>query len=397
MSLNCDEKLPSSPTLANSPTSPISVVTFAPEYDPESGRLQKKPTFRDRLSFGSQLKDAPPNTTVEEFREQERLATDEIAETDTRTLEASPNGYPRLSTFLASEPNFSLYRGFHTLHSRILLELQDDIAALERDLDEVDKVDDGTEAGKKRLANRQFDLKRSRGEDGFRPRREILAELRTKLLEYDELLIKARDIQGFQKPSYRDYRSVRTWFWNLKPLVSKEAGFIKKKEDIITLRSGREWSSFDGLVESTLRRFDCGLVRVGHSANVPPTKVREHLSTSLILPQRIFCTRELREKTDDQNMFYYSASRVEAFVGLIITSIIFVLLVLPVIVMYKLTSYGQGEHGTFRAIGVLVVFTLLFSAAMSLLTKARRHELFAAAAAYCAVLVVFISNFSGGS
>lgn len=65
--------------------------------------------------------------------------------------------------------------------------------------------------------------------------------------------------------------------------------------------------------------------------------------------------------------------------------------------MYKLTSYGQGEHGTFRAIGVLVVFTLLFSAAMSLLTKARRHELFAAAAAYCAVLVVFISNFSGGS
>lgn len=113
--------------------------------------------------------------------------------------------------------------------------------------------------------------------------------------------------------------------------------------------------------------------------------------------QHIFCTRELREKTDDQNMYYYSASRVEAFVGLIITSIIFVLLVLPVIVMYKLTSYGQGEHGTFKAIGVLVVFTLLFSAAMSMLTKARRHELFAAAAAYCAVLVVFISNFSGGS
>ncbi|TID27266.1 hypothetical protein E6O75_ATG00033 [Venturia nashicola] len=408
MSLNYDQKVPSSPSLPTSsspsspslpasPTSPIPGLTFASEYDPEAGKLQKKPTFHERFSFGSKLRDAPPNTTVEEFREQARLATDEIAETDTRTLEGSPNGYPRVSTFLASEPNFSLYRGFHTLHSRVLLELQDDIAALERELDEVDRVDDETEAGKKRLANRQFDLKRSRGEDGFRPRREILAELRTKLLEYDELLIKARDIQGFQKPSHRDYKSVRTWFWNLKPLVSKEAGFIKKKEDIITLRSGREWSSFDGLVESTLRRFDCGLVRVGHSTNVPPTKVREHLSRSLISRQRIFCTRELREKTHDQNMYYYSASRVESFVGLIITSIIFVLLVLPVIVMYKLTSYGQGEHGTFRAIGVLVVFTLLFSAAMSMLTKARRHELFAAAAAYCAVLVVFISNFSGGS
>ena len=62
--------------------------------------------------------------------------------------------------------------------------------------------------------------------------------------------------------------------------------------------------------------------------------------------------------------------------------------------MYHLTSIGQ-RNSTFDAIGVLVVFTLLFSAAMSLLTKAQRHELFAASAAYCAVLVVFISNFNG--
>lgn len=65
--------------------------------------------------------------------------------------------------------------------------------------------------------------------------------------------------------------------------------------------------------------------------------------------------------------------------------------------MYQLTSLGKGTHGTFDAIGVLVVFTLLFSAAMSCLTKAKRHELFAAAAAYCAVLVVFISNFNGNN
>lgn len=96
-------------------------------------------------------------------------------------------------------------------------------------------------------------------------------------------------------------------------------------------------------------------------------------------------------------MYYYSASRVEAFVGLIITSIIFVLLILPVVAMYKLTSFGTGQTGTFDAIGVLVVFTLLFSAAMSMLTKARRHELFASSAAYCAVLVVFISNFSNSN
>jgi ABC-type transport system involved in cytochrome bd biosynthesis fused ATPase/permease subunit len=114
---------------------------------------------------------------------------------------------------------------------------------------------------------------------------------------------------------------------------------------------------------------------------------------SLHDPQRIFATKELRDKTNDKCIYYYSQSRIEKLVGLIITLIIFILLVLPVVAMYRLTSIGD-RNSTFDAVGILVVFTLLFSAAMSLLTKAKRHELFAASAAYCAVLVVFISNLS---
>ena len=104
-------------------------------------------------------------------------------------------------------------------------------------------------------------------------------------------------------------------------------------------------------------------------------------------------TPELRAKTNDKKIHYFSSSRIEKLVGLIITTIIFVLLVLPVVAMYRLTSIGD-RNSTFDAVGVLVVFTLLFSAAMALLTKAKRQELFAASASYCAVLVVFISNFS---
>jgi hypothetical protein len=80
-------------------------------------------------------------------------------------------------------------------------------------------------------------------------------------------------------------------------------------------------------------------------------------------------------------------------VGLLITSIIFVLLVVPVVVMYKMTSLSRSQHSMFLAIAVLIIFTLLFSGAMGALTVAKRHEIFAASAAYCAVLVVFISNF----
>lgn len=100
--------------------------------------------------------------------------------------------------------------------------------------------------------------------------------------------------------------------------------------------------------------------------------------------------------------------------NILITLIIFVLLVVPVVSMYLLTSttahapnelLGSSDavgsaidantRDTLNAVGLLIVFTLLFSGAMSLLTKAARHDIFAAAAAYCAVLVVFIGNFTG--
>jgi polyphosphate kinase 2 (PPK2 family) len=64
-----------------------------------------------------------------------------------------------------------------------------------------------------------------------------------------------------QQPSKRDYRSVRRWFNNLQPLVDEEQDFIRCKEDLITLRHGRECAGFDGLVESVVHKLNCRLVR----------------------------------------------------------------------------------------------------------------------------------------
>lgn len=77
----------------------------------------------------------------------------------------------------------------------------------------------------------------------------------------------------------------------------------------------------------------------------------------------------------------------------IITAIVLILLIIPVVVMWKLSNMDE-EANPFEAIGILIVFTLLFGLAMCSLTRATRQELFAASAAYCAVLVVFISNFT---
>ena len=113
--------------------------------------------------------------------------------------------------------------------------------------------------------------------------------------------------------------------------------------------------------------------------------------------QWLFLTPELRIKTADQNVHYLKRSRVNALIGFIITGIILILLVLPVLVMYRLTALDAKYPATFKSIAVLVSFTLLFSIAMFLITKAPRHDLFAASAAYCAVLMVFVGNVNNSS
>ncbi|OCL10360.1 hypothetical protein AOQ84DRAFT_387569 [Glonium stellatum] len=313
-------------------------------------------------------------------------------------VESCPLGYPRLAAFNASEQNFMLYRGFSYVHACLLLDLQTSISALECELDEFDN-EDNTDEQRLRLQCREEDIETAReavSETGTkrRTRRDVLEELHNQtsfslrpenyyLSDNKYVLLGFARRTGLfepvgsstlplQRPTDRDYRSARTWFHNVRPIVQLEEGYIGLREDILSLRHGREWAGFDGMIESLLHKLDCKLIR------------------------KIFCTPDLLNKTSDERVYYFSPSRVEKLVGFIITSVIFVLLVLPVVAMYRLTSLGN-TRSMFSAIGVLTIFTLLFSAAMSLLTKAKRHELFAASAAYCAVLVVFITNFSPAS
>ncbi|KAL6707392.1 hypothetical protein ACN47E_004171 [Coniothyrium glycines] len=324
-----------------------------------------------------------------------------VTETRTRILEDTPRGYPRLAAFQSSEANFALYRSFSYLHSRILLDLQDEITALEKELDEVDW--DDSEDDPERLHSRETDVDRAASEGASRNRRVILREIRTKLMEYDEVLIKARTLESFQKPSDRNYRSVRRYHYNEKPLMDSEMDSIRSKEDIVSLSNGREWAMFDSGVESVIHSIDGALGKVFRT-KTPPL-------------ERYFRTPELQAKTTNAYISLYSSTRIDKLVNVLITFVIFCLLVIPVVTMYQLTSTNThteadpsgnrttvaqvqtevkiSSRDTFNAVGVLIVFTLLFSAAMSLLTRAARHELFAASAAYCAILVVFIGNFTG--
>ncbi|KJY01544.1 hypothetical protein TI39_contig287g00019 [Zymoseptoria brevis] len=304
------------------------------------------------------------------FVQQDHRA-DEVRSVSHDHQTAAPEGYSKIATFQSSDPNFLQYRKFGYLHSRVLSALQFDIEKLEKQLDKLDDFDKSSPNGDARklssLARDNLDggPERLRDNHEFQnrfdmTRPEVVAELRMKLAEYDEMLLKTKAVTSLQKPSRMDY----------------EATFILRKEDIITLRDGRERAAFDNLVERALAKVDKFLT----------------VRCRCALVRQLFTTPELRAKTSDKLIHYYAPARVDSLVNAIITAIIFMLIILPVVTLYQMSEDDGAKP--FEAIGVLMVFALLFGCAMSSLTKASRQELFGASAAYCAVLVVFVSNFT---
>jgi hypothetical protein len=136
-----------------------------------------------------------------------------------------------------------MYRGFSCVHARLLLNLQTSVQMLESELDEMDRFHNTLEDEKIRLRSWDRDLGFCADEkkEGIRSREDILEELRVKVSQYDDLLFKARELASFQRPTDRDYRSVRNWFHNEAPLIDEEQEYILWKEDIVSLRHGREW------------------------------------------------------------------------------------------------------------------------------------------------------------
>jgi hypothetical protein len=177
----------------------------------------------------------------------------------------------------------------------------------------------------------------------------------------------AQELVGLNRPAQADFKSVQNYITTNQPLVQEEQSWITCKEDLITLRPGRERAFLDAGIEHILKRCNCWLV------------------------EYLFCSKETKEKSDGIGI-YYTRTRIEGLAISIITMMILFLLVVPIYLLFHLVDQRNTNRTDSICIGVLLVFTLAFSAALSLFTRAKRHEILGAAAAYCAVLVVFLGN-----
>ena len=99
------------------------------------------------------------------------------------TVEDSPVGYPKVSTFLDSDECFMIYRRFGSLHARLLLTKQDEIREMEEELADMDAEDDLEESTKRCLTSRARDFRRRPQEDQ-ETRKQLLARIEKKVLEY---------------------------------------------------------------------------------------------------------------------------------------------------------------------------------------------------------------------
>ena len=98
-------------------------------------------------------------------------------------VEQCPKGYPLVAAFQSSEPAFSIYRGFGYLHSRVLLDLQCELTELEAELDEFDDGDN-IPRNQIRLQSRSKDQRHAKKTASERNRRDVLTEVRRRLVEY---------------------------------------------------------------------------------------------------------------------------------------------------------------------------------------------------------------------
>lgn len=83
-------------------------------------------------------------------------------------------------------------------------------------------------------------------------------------------------------------------------------------------------------------------------------------------------------------------------IGLILIAILSLELLVPLLALNKLQTDDPTKVQQSSNNQILVIFfsTMVFAGSCSSLTSARRQEVFAATAAYCAVLVVFLGNSS---
>ncbi|KAF2100566.1 hypothetical protein NA57DRAFT_74171 [Rhizodiscina lignyota] len=278
---------------------------------------------------------------------------------DSATVVDYPNGYPKLSAFINSDDSFRVYRRFGTLRVRLILHCQAELNALEKKLNEIDKEDAKDEKTAFRIQSISYD----KDDETSTVRERLINEIGQKLKEYDDLLEEESKSLSMLRPTKRNHRSVFNFAYNKRFLVYDETEFLNHEDDFVTTAQDQD-SHLHVAIEKLIQIF--GRPWLHH----------------------IFSTNAQRASRGDEQINLYSAKRISFVVQILVSTLLIAALMAPICLLFEVDTTNKAK------MVIVFAFLILFPPLMKVLTRAKNHELFAITAGYCAVLVVFLGNFS---
>ncbi|CAG7561059.1 unnamed protein product [Fusarium equiseti] len=259
------------------------------------------------------------------------------------------DGYPSLSYFIASDKDgtSAIFKRFNRLAARDLLILQSELAELEAKLDSFDEEDRTSRESLQALRNWK-DYKARNEEDS--ERRKVLQQIHNTLKEYT--LVFESTLATIPPPGRKILKAFRMNFFHGRP---EEAGAFP------TL-GGHGAHLYD----------DADDLLVLHTRELPDRLtmfVQDYFGF-------LFEDREQDEcgGTTGTSVGYASGQKISAFISYSSTILAALLLTGAIVILYNTNSDNLK-------LGLIALFTILFSASVGLLTNAKRAEVFGATAA----------------
>ncbi|KAF2820692.1 hypothetical protein CC86DRAFT_304555 [Ophiobolus disseminans] len=279
------------------------------------------------------------------------------------------DGYPALAGWIARDPDNETYvfRKFGRLAARNILHLQARLVAIEHDIDKLDESARKSADMEERQSSRRWETLMKHARDAKRPeqkRVEKLDELKMLLREYYETLLLQSQIAEMRTPESRPLAAFRDYL--------KGEARTKKHVDAMPLICGRA---------------DAFLDERGDLLTLARPSEEDYLSRLL---QNHWWFRSRKSKDPLDRTTIHKNSHVIRTVAALDLALTAVLLIGAIVNLYLVSNPKA-------VLGLVAMYTMLFAASVALCTNARRAEVFAATAAYAAVLVVFVSGELGGT
>ena len=269
---------------------------------------------------------------------------------------SSFEAYPSFANFIASDPELSVFRRFDSLSSRNLLYLQSELLDLQAQIAEFDQEDYNEKNGNVILSAKCWETFAVRAEEHPREneRMETIRRIRVVMKEYQEALVLRSQVLSLQKPSDRVFGVFSQWFRTRKPFTGNGKQLLKEQNDFVALGSIKEQDRLSKIIHDLAGKCFPG-----------------------------------RRNASYEEVKYYSEGTVHKVIAGISIIMAALLLEGAIVALYFITN----PH---VRLGLIALFMMLFAVGIGLLSNAKRSEMFAATAAYAAVLVVFVSGNLGG-